>query len=235
MAEYLGLAGVGENDELVREIAADRASIGAHRNRLQAHACKGAQIGDEHLVIGMLGAGLIDIERVRILHQKFTAAHQAEARTHLVAEFPLDVIEVERQILVRADIGAEDIGDHFFVCRTEEHIALVPVLDAQHFLPVRIVAAALAPQVGRLHGRHQQFDSAGAVLLLTHDGAYLVEHPQPQRQERVNARGLLPHHAGAQHQAVRHDLRLARRLAQNRHEVAGQAHGILERFEVDGN
>jgi hypothetical protein len=49
-------AGVGENDELVAEIAADRAGIGAHRNGAQAETVEGAQIGREHLVIGMLGA-----------------------------------------------------------------------------------------------------------------------------------------------------------------------------------
>ena len=132
---------------------------------------EGAQIGDEHLVVGMPRAGLIDVERIGILHQEFAAAHQAEARPHLVAEFPLDVIEIERQILVGAHIGAEDLGDHLLVGRPVEHVALVAVLDAQHLLAVGLVAPALAPQIGRLDGRHQQFDRAGAVLLLAHDAA----------------------------------------------------------------
>ena len=207
-----------------RQIAADRPGLGAHRNRFQAHAREGAQISDEHLVVGMLRAGLVDVEGIGVLHQEFAAAHQAEARPHLVAEFPLDVIEIERQIFVAAHIGAEDLGDHLLVGRPVEHVALVPVLDAQHLLAVGVVAAALAPQVGRLDGRHQQFDGAGAVLLLAHDLLDLLQHAQAERQEGIDAGRLLPHHAGAQHQPVRDDLRLFRRFTQNRQEVAGQAH-----------
>ena len=53
VAEDGALAGLGEDDELVAEVAADRAGIGAHRDRLQAHAREGAQIGDEHPVVGV--------------------------------------------------------------------------------------------------------------------------------------------------------------------------------------
>ncbi len=104
------------------------------------------------------------------------------------------------------------------------------VLDAQHFGTVGVVASALAPQIGQLQRRHQQFDRAGAVLLLAHDLLDLLEHAETERQPRIDARRLLPHHAGAQHQTVGHDLRLLRRLAQDGQEVVGQAHGV-----IDGN
>ena len=112
----------------------------------------------------------------------------------------MQVIEIERQILVGPHIGAEDLGDHLLVGRPVQHLALVAVVDAQHLLAVGLIAAALAPQIRRLDGRHQQFDGAGAVLLLAHDPAHLVEDAQPQRQEGVNAGRLLADHAGAQHQ-----------------------------------
>ena len=197
---------------------------GAHRDGLEAEPREGAQVGHEHLVVGMPRAGLVEVERIGVLHQEFAAAHQAEARPHLVAELPLDVIEIERQVLVGAHIGAENLGDHLLVGRPVEHVALVPVLDAQHLLAVVVVAAALAPQLGRLDGRHQHLDRAGAVLLLAHDLLDLLQHPQAERQEGVDAGGLLPDHAGAQHQPVRDDLRLLRGLAQDRQEIAGQAH-----------
>ena len=63
--------------------------------------------------------------------------------------------------------------------------------------------------------------------------ADLLQHAQAERQERIDAGRLLPHHAGAQHQPVRDDLGLFRRLAQDRQEIAGQAHGILEKFGGD--
>ena len=145
---------------------------------------------------------------------------------HLVAELPLDVIEIERQILVGAHIGAEDLGDHLLVGRPVEHVALVPVADAQHLLAVVVVAAGFAPEIGRLDRRHQHFDRAGAVLLLAHDGADLVQDAQAQRQPGVDAGRLLADHAGAQHQPMRDDLRLLRRFLEDRQEIAGETHRL---------
>ena len=85
------------------EVAADRAGIGAHRDRLQPHPREGAQIGDEHLVVGALGAGGVEVEGVGVLHQELAPAHDAEARPHLVAELPLDVVEVLRQVAIALD------------------------------------------------------------------------------------------------------------------------------------
>ncbi len=79
--------------------------------------------------------------------------------------------------------------------------------DAQHFRAIGVVAPALAPQIGKLQGRHQKLDGAGAVLLLADDLLDLAQHPQAERQPSIDAGGLLPHHAGAQHQAMGGDLR----------------------------
>ena len=209
------------------EIAADRSAFRDHRDRAQPHAGEAAQIGDEHAVIGVLGAGEIEVEGIGVLHQKFAPAHQPEARPHLVAELPLDVIEVERQVLVGPHIAAEDRGDHFLIGRPVQHVAVVPVFDPQHLLAVGLVAAALAPQLGGLDGRHQKLDGAGTVLFLADDAADLLQHPQAERQEGVNPGRFLADHAGAQHQPVRGDLRLFGRFAQIGQKVAGQAHAVL--------
>src|SRR5262245_17637028 len=113
-----------------------------------------------------------------------------------------------------------------FRSRTVQHVALVPVLDAQHFRAVGVVATALAPKVGKLQRGHQQLDCTRAILLLTHDLLDLLEHPKAERQPGVNAGSLLADEAGAQHEAVRHDLRFFRRFTQNGQEVTGQAHGV---------
>ena len=219
------LAGLGQNDEFMAEITADRAGVGAHRDRLQPHPREGAQIGDEHLIVGVFGARRVEIEAVIVLHQELAAAHHAKARPHLVAEFPLDVVEVLRQVAIALDRGADDLGDLLLVGRPVQHLAVVPVADAQHLLAVIVVAPALAPQLGRLHGRHQDLQSSGTVLLLAHDALDLLEHAQSQRQPGINAGARLADHPGAQHQPVRDDLRLARVLAQQRQEVLGKAHG----------
>ena len=225
VAEHLALAGRGENDELVAEVAADRAGFGPHRNGGEAEAGEGAQVGGELLVVGMARAGLVEVEGVGVLHQEFARAHHAEARPHLVAELPLDVIEIERQILVGAHRRAEDFGDHLLVGRPVQHVAVVPVADAQHLLAVIVVAPGFAPEIGRLDGRHQDLDRAGAVLLLADDGADLVQDPDAERQPGVAARRLLADHAGAQHEPMRDDLRLFGRLLEDRQEIAGETHG----------
>ncbi len=220
----LALAGLGQDDELVGEVAADRAGVGAHRDRLQPQPLEGPEIGDEHLVVGVDRAVLVEIEGIGVLHQELARAHGAEARPHLVAELPLQVVEVQRQVLVALHIGPEDLGDHLLVGRAEQHLAVVAVADAQHLLAIGVVAPALAPQVRRLDRGHQQFDGARAVLLLAHDLLHLVQDLQPQRQPGIDAGALLPDHAGAQHQAVGDDLGFLGRLAQDGQEIAGETH-----------
>ena len=208
-----------------RKVPADRAGFGAHRNGGEPEPLEGAQVRGEHPVVGMARAGLIEIERIGVLHQKLARAHDAEARPDLVAELPLDVVEVQRQVLVGAHRGAENLGDHLFVGGSVQHVAVVPVADAQHLLAVIVVAPGFAPEVCRLDRRHQHFDRARPVLLLAHDRADLVQHPHAERQPGVDAGRLLADHAGAQHQPVRNDLRLLGSLLEDRQEIAGEAHG----------
>ena len=146
------LAGLRQDDELVAQIPADRPRVGGHRDRLQPHARERAQVGDEHLVVGAPRRLRADIEGIGILHQELAAAHDAEARAHLVAELPLDVIEVARQIAVRLHPVAEDLRDQLLVGRPVEHFPVMPILEAQHLRAVGVVALALAAR-GRPTGR----------------------------------------------------------------------------------
>ena len=169
MAGHFAFTGLGQDHELVAHIAADGSRIGGHGDRLQTEPLEGAQIGDEHAVIGAPGAVVIQIERITILHQEFPSAHDAEARAHFVAELPLNMIQHFRQIPVAAHRIPKNLGDQFFVGGTVQHVPVVAVGDAQHLLAVIIVAPAFAPNFGGLNGRHQQFLGAGAVLFLAHD------------------------------------------------------------------
>ena len=94
------LAGLGENDEFMGKVAADRPGLGPHRNGLEAHAGEDPQIGNEHALIGTARRCFVDIEGIGVLHQKLAAAHHAEPRPLLVAELPLDVIEDLRQLAI---------------------------------------------------------------------------------------------------------------------------------------
>ena len=190
----------------------DRPGIGFHRNRAQPHARKGAQVGDEHALVGLARALLVEIERVGVLHQELAPTHDAEAGTDLVTELPLNVVEVLRQVLVALQAIADDHRDHLLRRRTKQHVALVAILDAQHLLAVGLVASALSPELRRLDGRHQKLDRAGPVLLLADNSLDLLEHPEPERQPGVDPGGGLADHACAQHELVGDDLRLFRRF-----------------------
>jgi hypothetical protein len=73
------------------------------------------------------------VEGIGILHQKLTRSHDPETGPYLVPEFSLDLIEVDRQLLVTADFTTEDVGDHLLVGRTQAKIALVAILKTQQF------------------------------------------------------------------------------------------------------
>ena len=103
-------------------------------------------------LVERLAAG---VERVGVLHDELAPAHQAETRTHLVAELRLDLIEVDRQLAVRVDRVAHGVGDDFLGRRRVDEVALVAVFDAQQLLAVALPAPRLHPQLGRLDRRHR--------------------------------------------------------------------------------
>ena len=161
---------------------ADGAGIGAHRDGMDAHAREGPQVGGEHDVIGPLRALEVEIEGIGVLHIELAPAHDAEARPDLVAKLPLDVIEDSRQVAVAPDGLAEDLGDLVLVGRPIEHLSVVPVADPQHLRTIGVVATALAPQIGGLDRRHQEFLGAGAIHLLAHDRLDVLQDTETQRQ-----------------------------------------------------
>ncbi len=84
-----------------------------------------------HLPVGCLQAFGIQVEGVRILHDELARPHDPEPRSDLVAEFGLNLIKVDGQLLVAADLPAGDIRDHFLMGGTETEIALVAVFEPQ--------------------------------------------------------------------------------------------------------
>ena len=85
------------------------------------------------------------IKGISILHQELAAPHHAKTRAYLVAEFPLDMVKIARQVLVALHALTENIGDHFLIRRAKKHLPVMAVLDAQHFLAIGIIAAGLFP------------------------------------------------------------------------------------------
>jgi hypothetical protein len=198
-------ARVGDHVKLMRTAAADRAVVRRHRAEVETEAREDTHIGVVHLAIRLFQTVLVLVERVRIFHDEFAAAHQAETRTDLVAELRLDLIEVHRHLPVALDLVAGDVRDHFLVRRPDHEIALLAVLETQQFRPVFFPAARLLPQFGRLHRRHQQFDRARPVHFLAHDGFHLADRAQADGQVVIDAAGHATDHAGAHHELVADD------------------------------
>ncbi len=165
------------------------------------------------------------VEIVAILHVELAAPHHAETRADLVAEFPLDLIHGQRQILVRRHMGPEDVGDQFLGGRCEQHVTAMAVFDPQHFFAVIVIATAFAPQVGRLDGWHLHRDVASTHLFFVDDVFDLAQHLEAERQPGIDPGGRLLDHPGTQHQPVADDLGLGRVFLEDRQEIAGQAHG----------
>ena len=164
------------------------------------------------------------MEGIGVLHDEFARAHHAEARPHLVAEFGLDLVEVDGQLAVAAQFAARDVGDHLFVGRAHHEFALVPVAEAQQLGPVCGPAAGFLPQLGGLYRGHEDLERAGAVHFLADDVFHLAQHPQPHGQPAVDAGGHAANHAGAQHQLVAQELRLGGRFLGGVDRVFGKSH-----------
>ena len=180
--ENAAFASFREDQKLMAVLAANGACVCAHRHSFQPKPCKGSQIGHEHLVIRMGTRFCRQVERVSVLHQEFAAPHHAETGAHFIAEFPLNMIKIARHILVRLDARAENIGDHFFIGGAKQHIPVLAILDAQHFLTIVIIAARLAPKIGRLQRWHQNFNGPGPVLFFAHNLLNLLENAKARGQ-----------------------------------------------------
>ena len=218
------LAGIGQHMELMGVAAADAAGVGQYRAKLHAQAPEDVAVGGVHALIGCGEAGLVDVERIGVLHEEFARAHHAEAGSDFVAELGLDLVEVGGQIAVAANLVAHQVGNDFLVGRAEAERPLVPVLEAQQLRAVLFPASRFLPEVGRLDHGHQHLLGARRVHLLAHDGLHLAQHAQAQRQPTVKAGRELADHAGAQHQLMTDDFRFCRSFLERGHEQAAGAH-----------
>ncbi len=96
------LARVGNDMKFLRLAAADFAAIGPDNPEFEAEALEDGRIGIVHLLVRNFETVLVDVERVRVFHDEFTRPHHAEARANLVAELGLNLVEIDRQLLVAA-------------------------------------------------------------------------------------------------------------------------------------
>ena len=167
--DHIVFAALCQHLEFVRGAAANRTGIRLYCTEIQPHTAEDFAVRSVHRIVGFLQGFLRGVERVGIFHQEFAGTHHAEARTDFVTEFGLDLIEVQRQLFVRAQLVTDQVGDHFFMRWAEDERTIATVSNTQQFRAVLFPTAALFPQFRRLNDRHQHLDRTGVVHLFTHD------------------------------------------------------------------
>jgi hypothetical protein len=97
----------------VVHVAADRPGVGLHRHVVEDAPVEDPFVGPEHDPVGLAQAVVVPVEGVRVLHEELAGAQHAEARPQLVAVLPVDLVQVQRQVAVRAvllgDEGCHDL------------------------------------------------------------------------------------------------------------------------------
>ena len=175
------------------------------------------------------------MEGVTILHDELAAAHDPEARTDLVAELRLDLVEVPRELAVAFHFAAHDVGDHLLVGRADHEVAVMPVLEAQEFRAVLFPAARFFPELGGLNRGHEEFDGPGAVHLLADDALDLAQSPQTHGHPGIDAGCEAADQAGPEHQTLGDDLRVGGGFLEGGDEELAGAHGEKARNRKSGH
>ena len=218
-AAHVGvLADVGAGQELLRLRAAHRP-----RGRLDDHVVEAETIEDPDVGVAVglvrrVEPGVVDVEGVGVLHHELPPAQDSRAGPLLVAVLVLDLVDPQRQVLVRRVEVLHHQGEHLLVRGAEEVVAALAVLEPED------VAAVLRPAVGgvvRLLGqqrREEQLLGTHRVHLVADDLLDLAQHPQSEREPGVDARSGSSDVAGAHQQPVAGHLRVVGVLAQGPHE-----------------
>ena len=124
----LCLTTISQHHEFMAAVATDSTAISLNRAIGQATAIKNARISIIHFCIGFIQTSLITVEGISILHNEVAAAHQAKARTTLVAEFVLNLVQIQRQLAIGAHIGLHYGGHHFLVSRAKAIFMAMTIL-----------------------------------------------------------------------------------------------------------
>ena len=88
------------------------------------------------------------MKTVSVFHDELTATHQAETRPRFITKLGLDLVKIERQFPVGPHRAAYQIGNDFFMRRTEAEIAVVAVFETNELFAVLFPPTALLPKLG---------------------------------------------------------------------------------------
>ncbi len=178
------LADVDRSQELLGGRSAHRSGHRRHDHVRQPEPVEQLDVGLAVELVRTLEAGVVDVERVRVLHHELAAAQETGSRACLVAVLGLDLVDVQRQILVRRVEALHEQREHLLVGRSQQEVVPVTILQAEQ------VVAVLGPAVGslvRLAGQQRRevdLLEAGRIHLGAHDVLDVAVDDPPERQPR---------------------------------------------------
>ncbi len=195
-------AGLREDHELMRGVPSDEPGVRFDGSKCEAASGKDPVVGVVHFLIVFACSGVITVEAVGVFHQELAAPHQAEARADLVAEFGLDLVEIQRELPIGFHFPPKQIGDDLFMRGAQAEIPFVPVFEAQQLFPVEVPPAGFFPELCRRGHGHQEFLCSGAVHFVANDLFHLADDTQAEREIGIDAGRDLSNQTGAQHEPV---------------------------------
>ena len=191
---------------------------------VETEPLEGPDVGAVLRLVAGVEPGLVAVAAVGVLHDELADADEAAAGARLVAPLGLEVVDLHRQLAVRPDDVGEQEPDDLLVGHREDHVPAVAILEPGQLRADRVVAAAGAPDVGRVDDRHLHLLAADRVLLLADDLLDPVVDPLAERQQRVDPRAELADVAGPEEQAMGRHLGIGGVVAQGREEELGESH-----------
>ncbi len=212
------LADVHRGEELLGGRAAHRPGHGRHDDVRQPEPIEQRDVRRAMGVVGLLEAGVVEIEAVGVLHHELAAAQQTGSRTGLVAILGLDLVDRQRQVLVRPADVLHEQGEHLLVGRREEEVGALAVLQTEQ------VVAVLGPPTGRLvrfagqQGGEVDFLEPGGVHLLADDPFDVAVHDPAERQPGEPTGGRPADVARPHQQAMAGDLGVSGVISQGPQE-----------------
>ena len=116
--------------------AAHRPRHRRHDDDRQPEPLERLDVGVAMALVRRVQPGVVDVEAVRVLHHELPAPEQPGPWPGLVAELRLDLVDDQRQVLVRRVQVLHEQREHLLVGRREEEVVAATVLEPEQVVAV---------------------------------------------------------------------------------------------------
>ena len=144
---------------------------------VQAATFEYATISLIHFFVGGFELSDTQMKTVSVLHQEFAGSQHPKPRPKFVAKLSLDLIKIQGQLLVGANVLSYQSGNNFLMRGPKDDATSVAVIKIHEHRAIGFESAAALPQFARLNHRHVQFLGSSSVHLLSDDLLDLTQRP----------------------------------------------------------